>query len=379
MAIVDRIQYEGSKDVIIWKHPAEDFNTSAQLIVGESQQAFIVRNGEISQPYGKGKHTIQTENIPFLRNVVELVTGGVSPNSYEVFYVNLAALLKVYWGTATPWCIQDPNLQVPFNIKAYGQYYVRVVDGRNLLLHLVGTSTSLTEKDLQSYFNGYLMGYIQEIVAKTMYEDNIQCLELPTKLSYFNKKIQEKLNELVQEFGISIKNFAIESIGADQDEVFNTIREIKTEAFKYERYGTDRRTERGLEIAEKMAENPGPAGAANMMGGFAMGAAAIPATTGIARTLNDAISPISNSTGQATPQQQAPNNMVGKVAVGKGTTASDSLTCPSCGKPCTPDFKFCPSCGADLESHLKTVCPKCGKTILSGSMFCSFCGEKIGE
>ena len=27
------IKYEGPADVLVWKHPAEDFNTSSQLIV----------------------------------------------------------------------------------------------------------------------------------------------------------------------------------------------------------------------------------------------------------------------------------------------------------------------------------------------------------
>ena len=33
------IKYEGTNNVLVWKHPSEDFNTSSQLIVHESQEA----------------------------------------------------------------------------------------------------------------------------------------------------------------------------------------------------------------------------------------------------------------------------------------------------------------------------------------------------
>ena len=82
MAIIDIIKYEGGNNVLVWKHPKEDFNTSAQLIVHESQEAFIFRDGQMIGPYSAGKHTIETENISGVRRLVGLVTGGVSPNHY---------------------------------------------------------------------------------------------------------------------------------------------------------------------------------------------------------------------------------------------------------------------------------------------------------
>lgn len=66
MAIIDVIKYEGANNILVWKHPKEDFNTSAQLIVHESQEAILYKDGQASEPYLAGKHTIQTENIRIL-------------------------------------------------------------------------------------------------------------------------------------------------------------------------------------------------------------------------------------------------------------------------------------------------------------------------
>ena len=45
-AIASVIKYEGDNSTFIWKHPCEDFNTSSQLIVHESQEAIFSLNGQ---------------------------------------------------------------------------------------------------------------------------------------------------------------------------------------------------------------------------------------------------------------------------------------------------------------------------------------------
>jgi uncharacterized OB-fold protein len=50
-------------------------------------------------------------------------------------------------------------------------------------------------------------------------------------------------------------------------------------------------------------------------------------------------------------------------------------TCPSCGKPLAGKVKFCPECGAKIESELK--CNKCGAKLALGTKFCPECGEKV--
>ena len=41
------IKYEHDNSTFIWKHPCEDFNTTTQLIVHESQEAILFLNGQL--------------------------------------------------------------------------------------------------------------------------------------------------------------------------------------------------------------------------------------------------------------------------------------------------------------------------------------------
>ena len=81
MAIFDVIKYEGDNSTFVWKHPKEDFNTSSQLIVHESQEAIFFLNGQPLDLFGSGKYTLETANIPLLCHVINIPTGGV-PASY---------------------------------------------------------------------------------------------------------------------------------------------------------------------------------------------------------------------------------------------------------------------------------------------------------
>ena len=89
--IADIIKYEGDNSTFIWKHPCEDFNTTTQLIVHESQEAIFFANGQALDLFGAGRHTLETQNIPLLRKIINIPTGGETPFHCEVYFINRAA------------------------------------------------------------------------------------------------------------------------------------------------------------------------------------------------------------------------------------------------------------------------------------------------
>lgn len=50
--------------------------------------------------------------------------------------------------------------------------------------------------------------------------------------------------------------------------------------------------------------------------------------------------------------------------------------CKRCGAVCSEEYKFCPNCGASLDSD---KCPQCGAELIDGAKFCVSCGACIGE
>lgn len=70
--IADVIKFENDGSTMVFRHPSEDFNTLSQLIVHESQEAVLFRDGQALDLFRAGRHTLTTQNIPLLGKLVNL-------------------------------------------------------------------------------------------------------------------------------------------------------------------------------------------------------------------------------------------------------------------------------------------------------------------
>ena len=144
------LKFEGEQDVLVWKHPIEDFLYGSQLIVHENQEAVFFRDGRALDSFGPGRHTLETQRLP-------LVGGIASPNATqgemfhaEVYFVNLATVLGLKWGTDSKVRLFDPSSGLPVELGASGEFNVRVTDARKLLLKVIGTGRDLRTAELQA-------------------------------------------------------------------------------------------------------------------------------------------------------------------------------------------------------------------------------------
>ncbi len=63
-----------SEHLFAWKFQHEKYqetnlSTYSQLVVAESQEAILFSKGRIIGKFGPGKHTLNTENLPLLRDL----------------------------------------------------------------------------------------------------------------------------------------------------------------------------------------------------------------------------------------------------------------------------------------------------------------------
>lgn len=374
MAIFDVIKYEGRNNILVWKHPKEDFNTAAQLIVHESQEAIIFKDGESSEPYTKGRYTIESDNIPGIRHIVGLVTGGVSPNHCEIYFINKAYSMNVYWGTATPWTIQDPSLQIPFSMRAHGQFAVRVIDSKQLLLKLVGTMTSFTQKTIADYFKGIFINRIKDHVSSVMINEHIGYAQINSQLSQLSEQVTPKLAAVMEKYGLGLEEFAIEAISIVEDEAYAKIREAQANRAARIIEGTTIQEERSYDVAKAAAQNTGTGGQmGQMMTGIAAGAAVAPVVGGIMRNV---MQPMNTTvSGASTPQV----DQFSMGVVYPQAPAESEVICPSCGAKQQAGSRFCNQCGTSIVPDIEReiTCPVCGAKLPPNSKFCNHCGERI--
>lgn len=210
--IADIIKYEGDNSTFIWKHPCEDFNTTTQLIVHESQEAIFFMNGQALDLFGAGRYTLETQNIPLLRKFANIPTGGKTSFHCEVYFINKAEQMAIKWGTDSKVQYVEPTYKFPLSIGASGEMALSVKDSRKLLIKLVGTERVLERNQLVTFFRAFLMTKVKTYIAQEMKASAINIFEIDESLEKFSKGLQERLLGDFEEYGVTLNRFFVTTI-----------------------------------------------------------------------------------------------------------------------------------------------------------------------
>lgn len=235
-SIAELIKYEGDNSTFIWKHPSEDFNSMTQLIVHESQEAVFFMNGQALDLFGPGRHTLETENIPLLRRMLNRLTGDVSPFHCEVYFINKTEQMAIKWGTPDKVRFIDPLTGVPLELGASGDMSLVVQDSRKLLVKLVGTMKGIAWEDgqgftksLQASFRPLITSTVKANLGSIIKENAIDILEVDEKLDLISDVLGTKIREGFEDYGLTVPKFYVTNIVLpESDPNFKRIRDLHT-------------------------------------------------------------------------------------------------------------------------------------------------------
>lgn len=381
MELASIIKYEGDNSTFIWKHPCEDFNTTTQLIVHESQEAVFYMNGQILDRFEAGRYTLQTQNIPLIGKFYNKFFDDKTPFHCEVYFINKTEQMAVKWGTDSKVEYIDPIYKFPIQLGASGEMTLRVEDACKLLVKIVGTEHNLTQASVVQKFRAFLMTKFKTYMANYIKTNNINVFEIDENLQQMSDDLQEMLVPDFSEYGISLVHFFITTIvKPESNEQYARFKELhyrqytdiaeaklkqqtsvidaeteaqkkiiasKAEATKREQEGYTYQQERGFDVAEKVASNEAVGEMSNLGIGLGVMGAVGGTVSGV----------VTNSMNGALQQVDEPVKK-----------------CPKCNANLPSNAKYCLECGTKLENK----CPKCGAVNSIDAKFCPECGEKLG-
>ena len=434
------IKYEGDSDTIVWKHPIEDFNMGSQLIVHESQEAIFFRDGQALDLFGAGRYTLETQQLPILEKLYSLPTDTEGTFHSEVYYINMATQMGIKWGTDSKVRLFDPMTGMHMELGASGEFNIRVVNSRKLILKLVGTTATLKQDQLlggngKGLFRSHVMTRVKSYLAAAIRENAINILEIDERLMELSEALRERINPKLAEYGLEMPEFYVSRVVTpDDDPNFRRMKEqfaeqylnVREEQIKKniamaaaERKTVEAQTEAQMKIigaqgdaealkiqkqaeadayrmqaaaeAEEMrmkgytyqqetARQVG-LGATEAMGmaGANGGGSGLGELAGLGMTLG-AMGSVMNMTKDALNPLMDAGAQMGQ-AVGGAIGGAAAWDCPECGtKGITA--KFCGECGAkkpELKPAVDTWdCPQCGAKGITAK-FCGECGCKKPE
>ncbi|HTD38464.1 MAG TPA: SPFH domain-containing protein [Candidatus Limnocylindrales bacterium] len=261
MAVIDLVKYDGNPNIFAWKYPSEQLSTWTQLIVNESQEAFLVKGGVYEGPLQAGRHTLSTENIPVLSGLMGIPFGGRTPFSAEVWYVNLVANLDIRWGTPDPIQLQDPKYQLMLPVRAFGQYGVRISDSKKFLNRLVGTLPQFDAATLAEYFRGIFITRIKTEIANAIIKNGQSVLEVTTQLDTLSAMLRDALTADIEAYGVRLSQFNVNSISVpDDDPAVRTLKSALAKRAEMSIVGFNYQQERSFDVMQQAAGNEGTAG-----------------------------------------------------------------------------------------------------------------------
>lgn len=379
------------KNLLVYKHPDKTVPTFAQLTVDADEAAVFLRDGAVVgtlRTAGAGqRHTLSTQNIPFLSNLIDSFTGG---NVFvtDLFFVTMRPIYNVPFGGELGY-MEDPLLGEMVTPRIFGTFSFQVTDPERLIIGYLGVRAT-TEEEQAKWIKGVFMNSVTTVVGEMCVSEEKSLLQIMPMQNVLAEKFKERAPNL-NDIGIQIREVGQFRLNlSDEDE--QTLKEAQAEI------GAAKRAARKAQIGVSQAEaearqrqyeldqeyQQDSRYVQNLAGGnygqYAAGKAMIGAGEGMAQGGGEGggnmmagaglgvgfgmAQMMGQGFGQA---QQQPQPKPGGPPAPTGPVA-----CPECNET-VPGGKFCASCGASLAPRPK-FCPSCGAQGTPGARFCAECG-----
>ncbi len=336
---------DDSGDTILYRFPVQgqEIKNGAQLIVRESQAAVFVHEGQIADVFGAGRYTIDGGNTPILSKLGAWKFGFNSPFKSEVYFVSTKQFTDMKWGTSNPIMLRDNDFGI-VRLRAFGGYSMRVADPGEFIKQVAGTNAHFQTEDIDEQLKRSIVTEFTDAIG----ELKIPALDLASQYKELGDAIRAKINEDFKTYGLEVTKFYLENVSVPPEVEAAMDRRASMGALgNVDQYMKFQAADALRDAAQN--EGGGAGLGAGLGAGFAMGNQMANAFGGIQGGQN---------------QQQG---------VGGGQQ-TNTLPCPTCGKPNQPDAKFCAECGGKMETA-KVPCVKCGAELREGAKFCSECGS----
>jgi membrane protease subunit (stomatin/prohibitin family) len=363
MAFIDVVEWsDATNDIFAWKYGQNKNNnlsTFTQLIVRESQEAVLFSKGQILGKFGPGKHTLNTENLPLLRNLFGIPFGGKNPFTAEIWFVNKVAPLTIDWKTDSM-RFMDPEYGQMVPLAAEGRYGLKVENAEAFLVQLVGTLTEFRAVNLTDHFIGPLVGKTKSSIIAFMQTNGVGITTISARLEDLSNFLKAPLKEFWETYGMLLTGFYITSIDLDTStEDGKKISAALSDRSAQNIAGYTWQQKQGFGVANNALAGGGDMG---MLGAVAM--------TGM----------LGGGGGMGQAMMQPPQIPTGAYPGGGGAypqgggaaPGRKEVFCAKCAKKYSATSNFCPFCG-----NRYNPCPRCGSDTLEASKRCVSCGTEL--
>lgn len=371
---------DNCKHLIVFKHADQNFPFWSQLTVDSDECAVFFKDGKVVGVLPPGRHTLSTQNIPFLNNIVNKFTGGDVFIS-EIYFVKTSPVRGVPFGGPIGDMI-DPLTQEQVIPRIFGELSVVVTDPVRFIVGYTGQAAQGDNDAVLSWIKGLFMNGVKTTIGEVCEVEGksvLQAVSLTQKLASAFIAAAPDLNDVgvrILQMGTFNLNFSEEDrqrLVAANAEVAKANRGVKiAEAqAKAKQFELDQRYSQDQKYVQNLAGNYQSYAAGQAMIGAGQGFAAHGVDGGVA----GAGMQMAIGVGMAQQMSGAMQPQAHAAPQPQFTPGGAQVTCVKCSTR-QPGGKFCAECGTAL-AQAKKFCTGCGQET-GAAKFCANCGTPAG-
>lgn len=355
------------KQLIVYKHPNQNIPMYSQLTVDSDECAVFFKDGRVVGVLGPGRHTLQTQNIPFLNSIITSFTQGQVLIA-EVFFVKTSPVYGVPFGGPIGDML-DPLTGEQVCPRIFGEMAVQITDPVRFIVNYSGQAAQGTNDQVLNWVKGLFLNAVRTTLGELCEVEGrsvLQAMSLRQKIAQafiakcpdlndigirviqmgdyqinFSEEDRQRLQEANAEIAKAQRAVRVKQIG-----VAGAAADAQAKQFELDqKYGQDAR------YVQNLAGNYGnyAAGQAMMGAGQGMaqhgvggGVAGMGAQMAIGMGMGNQMMGGFQGQPQFQPGQQA---AAGAGMAAGGAPSGKPKFCSECGSQVAPGGKFCANCG----------------------------------
>lgn len=377
------------KHLVVFKHPNQNIPMYSQVTVDSDECAVFFKDGRVVGVLPPGRHTMHTQNIPFLNQLVTKFTGG-DVLIAELYFVKTTPLRGIPFGGS---CgeVLDPNTGLQLPLRIFGEFSVVVTEPVRFIVGYVGQAAAGDNEQVLKWVKDKFINSVATVVTElAQIEANsiLNVLNNREKLAAAFIQRAPNLNDIgvrileISKIEPNVPEEHMAEIRAKMKELSDARWEVKKKQIGIDAAAAEAAAKQ-FELDQKFNQDARYVQqlAGGSYQGFAAGQAMIGAGQGMAQhgvgdggmagagmQMAVGVNMAGAMAGAMAPQPQvAAPQPVAQVSPG-----GQLITCTACNAK-NPGGKFCAECGTPL-AQAKKFCANCGTELSPTAKFCANCG-----